>query len=271
MSIVTVAATQMACSWDRDANVARAEKLIREAAAGGAQVILIQELFETPYFCKDHLSRHLQLARPLDAHPAVEHFRALARELAVVLPVSVFERAIDASDAAGARARFALIQTPDQPEGRINLVRHLTPEALWQERFLRHPNNAAGLAELHIAVAEPVDSAARLSRLAGCVVVPDPTGGLALDLRRGRIRLLPPSALAEINVAAPALPCMVGLTLLTSDANAAIGHLLTERDIAHRRMGDGLLVDPNAAGGVALRFAPSAAHSRDIAPRRSPH
>ena len=96
MSIVTVAATQMACSWDRDANVARAEKLIREAAARGAQVILIQELFETPYFCKDHLSRHLQLARPLDAHPAVEHFRALARELAVVLPVSVFERANNA-------------------------------------------------------------------------------------------------------------------------------------------------------------------------------
>jgi len=58
------AATQMACSWDRDANVARAEKLIREAAARGAQVILVQELFETPYFCKDHSSRHLQLAKP---------------------------------------------------------------------------------------------------------------------------------------------------------------------------------------------------------------
>src|SRR5216683_28134 len=62
MSTVTVAATQMACSWDRDANIARAEKLIREAAGRGAQVILIQELFETPYFCKDHSSRHLELA-----------------------------------------------------------------------------------------------------------------------------------------------------------------------------------------------------------------
>src|ERR1700727_1904885 len=96
MSKVTVAATQMACSWDRDANVARAEKLIREAATRGAQVILIQELFETPYFCKDHSPRHLELAKPLEAHPAVEHFRALARELAVVLPVSVFERANNA-------------------------------------------------------------------------------------------------------------------------------------------------------------------------------
>ena len=57
MSTVTVAATQMACSWDRDANIARGEKLVREAAAKGAQVVLLQELFETPYFCKDHIAR----------------------------------------------------------------------------------------------------------------------------------------------------------------------------------------------------------------------
>ncbi len=93
MSIVTVAATQMACSWDRDANVARAEKLIRAAAAKGAGVILIQELFESPYFCKDHNPKHFDLARPLEGHPTVERFRALARELGVVLPVSLFERA----------------------------------------------------------------------------------------------------------------------------------------------------------------------------------
>src|SRR5580698_11194623 len=92
MSTVTVAATQMACSWDRDANMARAEKLVREAAQQGAQVILLQELFETPYFCKDHLPRHLELARPLEGHPAIEHFRGVARELGVVLPISVFER-----------------------------------------------------------------------------------------------------------------------------------------------------------------------------------
>ena len=91
MSTVTVAATQMACSWDREANVARAEKLIREAARRGANMVLIQELFETPYFCKDHSARHFDLAKPLAGHPAVEHFRGLARELDVVLPVSVFE------------------------------------------------------------------------------------------------------------------------------------------------------------------------------------
>ena len=81
MSIVTVAATQMACSWDREANVARGERLIRQAAARGAQIILLQELFETPYFCQDHDSRHLELAKPMAGHPAVEHFRRVAREL----------------------------------------------------------------------------------------------------------------------------------------------------------------------------------------------
>ena len=59
---VTVAATQMACSWDRDQNIANAERLIREAAKQGANVILIQELFEAPYFCKDHLAKHFELA-----------------------------------------------------------------------------------------------------------------------------------------------------------------------------------------------------------------
>jgi N-carbamoylputrescine amidase len=93
---VTVAATQMACTWDRDGNVMRAERLIRSAAARGANVVLIQELFETPYFCKDHSAAHFELARPLEGHPAVEHFRTLARELQVVLPVSVFERANNA-------------------------------------------------------------------------------------------------------------------------------------------------------------------------------
>src|SRR5580693_7106034 len=96
MSKVTVAATQMACSWDREANLARAEKLIREAAGRGANVVLIQELFETPYFCKDHATRYFDLAKPLEGHPAVEHSRGHARELDVVLPVSVFEHANNA-------------------------------------------------------------------------------------------------------------------------------------------------------------------------------
>ena len=90
---VTVAATQFACSWDLDANLARADAIVRESAARGAQVILLQELFETPYFCIEQDSRHLRLATSLEENRAVAHFSRVARELGVVLPVSFFERA----------------------------------------------------------------------------------------------------------------------------------------------------------------------------------
>jgi N-carbamoylputrescine amidase len=90
---VTVAATQFACDWDTRANIARAESLVRRAAAQGAQLILLQELFETPYFCIEQDARHLRLASTLEENPAVNHFRDVARELGVVLPISFFERA----------------------------------------------------------------------------------------------------------------------------------------------------------------------------------
>ena len=93
MRKVTVAATQMACSTDAAANIARAEKLVREAAAKGAQIILIQELFESLYFCQDQIHAHFNLARPLSENAAIAHFAPIARELGIVLPISVFERA----------------------------------------------------------------------------------------------------------------------------------------------------------------------------------
>jgi len=93
MKQVTVAATQMACGKDAAANIARAETLVRAAAARGAQIILIQELFETPYFCQDEIHAFFTLARPLAENAAVAHFAGIARELGVVLPISVFERA----------------------------------------------------------------------------------------------------------------------------------------------------------------------------------
>jgi N-carbamoylputrescine amidase len=96
MSNVTVAATQMACVADTAANIALAEQQIRAAAAEGAQVILLQELFETPYFCKDQDSAYFELAHGGGANELVAHFSAIARELAVVLPISFFERANNA-------------------------------------------------------------------------------------------------------------------------------------------------------------------------------
>ena len=89
---ITVAATQFACSSDRAENLATAERLIRAAAAKGANIILIQELFETPYFCKDHSTDYFALALPVNENPAVKRFQALAAELNVVLPASFYER-----------------------------------------------------------------------------------------------------------------------------------------------------------------------------------
>ena len=79
--IVTVAATQFACSWDAQANIATAERLVRSAAAQGAQIILLPELFETPYFCIEQDSRHLALASPTQDNAAIRHFTPIAREL----------------------------------------------------------------------------------------------------------------------------------------------------------------------------------------------
>ena len=93
MAELSVAAVQMAMSDDFDDNLATAERLVRDAAARGAQIILIPELFEGPYFCKDQLPEHLGRARELDGHPTVEHFSRVAAELDVVLPLSVYERA----------------------------------------------------------------------------------------------------------------------------------------------------------------------------------
>ena len=89
---VTVASTQMACSWDIEANIEKAEQLVRRAAQEGAQIILLQELFETPYFCIDRQEQHFGLARSLKEQTTVQRFQAVAEELEVVIPVSFFEK-----------------------------------------------------------------------------------------------------------------------------------------------------------------------------------
>jgi N-carbamoylputrescine amidase len=93
MSLLTVATTQMACSWDLKRNLDQAEQLVREAAAQGAQVILLQELFATPYFCIEQHHKHLALAQSYEHSAVLKRFAALAGELGVVLPLSWFEKA----------------------------------------------------------------------------------------------------------------------------------------------------------------------------------
>ena len=92
MRMVTVAATQMACTNDRAHNLAAAEALVREAAQKGAQVILLQELFETPYFCQKEKAAYYAYAQETAHNEAVNLFSKLAKELCVVIPVSFYEK-----------------------------------------------------------------------------------------------------------------------------------------------------------------------------------
>ncbi|MFT6583510.1 MAG: N-carbamoylputrescine amidase [Alphaproteobacteria bacterium] len=96
MTTVTVAATQMACGPNATDNLARADALIRDAAGQGANIVLLQELFETPYFPAVMEDARRELARPFEKHPMIAHMSALARELGIVLPVGFFERDGDA-------------------------------------------------------------------------------------------------------------------------------------------------------------------------------
>jgi N-carbamoylputrescine amidase len=89
---VKVAATQMSCSTNIEENISKAEKLVREAAAQGAQIILLQELFETPYFCQKEKSDYYVYATELEHNKAVNHFKKIAKELQVVLPISFYEK-----------------------------------------------------------------------------------------------------------------------------------------------------------------------------------
>lgn len=135
MRQVTLAATQMACGTDRAANVANAKKLVRQAKAQGAQIILIQELFDSPYFCKDQLAKHFALAAPFENNTLIDEFSALARELGVVLPLSFFERANN--------AHFNSLAMIDADGGVLGLYRksHIPDGPGYQEKFYFNPGD----------------------------------------------------------------------------------------------------------------------------------
>lgn len=97
MRKVKVAATQMKCTWNREETLMKAESLVREAKEKGADIILLQELFETPYFCQTESYEYLKIATTVEENRAINHFKKIAAELKVVLPISFFERAGNAA------------------------------------------------------------------------------------------------------------------------------------------------------------------------------
>jgi len=135
MRKVTFAATQFSCSWDAPANIAKAKDLARKAAGQGANVILLQELFETPYFCQDQLADHFSLAKPFANHPVIAEMAALAKELNVVLPISFFEKA--------GHAHFNSLAMVDADGSILGLYRksHIPDGPGYQEKFYFTPGD----------------------------------------------------------------------------------------------------------------------------------
>ena len=135
MREVTVAATQMACSNETDKNVSNAEKLVRKAASEGAQIILIQELFESQYFCMDQKEELFELSKPFDNHPTIKKFSELAKELKVVLPVSFFEKAN--------RAHYNSVAIVDADGSVLGKYRksHIPDGPGYQEKFYFNPGD----------------------------------------------------------------------------------------------------------------------------------
>ncbi|MDY0249435.1 MAG: N-carbamoylputrescine amidase [Pseudomonas sp.] len=133
--IVSVAITQMSCSWDVSANIAKAEQLVRQAAKQGAQIILLQELFETPYFCKKPNPDYLQLATTVKDNPAIAHFQKIAKELNIVLPISFFERA--------GQARFNSIAIIDADGSLLGVYRksHIPDGPGYHEKYYFNPGD----------------------------------------------------------------------------------------------------------------------------------
>lgn len=132
MRNVTFAATQFASGPD---NAARAEQLVREAARQGAQVILIQELFASLYFCQDQKAEHFALAEPFEGHPVIARMAKLAKEFNVVLPVSFFERA--------GQAHFNSLAMVDAGGAVLGLYRksHIPDGPGYQEKFYFTPGD----------------------------------------------------------------------------------------------------------------------------------
>jgi len=92
MMKVKVAATQMSCSWKIEENISKAKILIDQAAKKGANIILLQELFQTPYFCIQYDEKIFKLAQTFENNKILDEMSKIAKDLNVVLPISFFEK-----------------------------------------------------------------------------------------------------------------------------------------------------------------------------------
>lgn len=135
MRQVKVAALQFSCSKDVQENINKAEKMVREAANNGANIILLPELFERQYFCQEKRYDYYDYALPLEENPAVNRFKEVAKELGVVIPVSFYERDID--------RLFNTVAMIDADGSVLGIYRktHIPDDHFYQEKFYFTPGD----------------------------------------------------------------------------------------------------------------------------------
>ena len=135
MRKVKVAAIQMSCSPIQQDNLDKAEKMIREAASQGANLILLPELFDRWYFCQERRYDYYGFAQSVDEHPSVLMGKRLAKELNVVLPVSFFEK-----DGNVLYNSLAFIDADGSLLG-VYRKTHIPDDHYYQEKFYFTPGN----------------------------------------------------------------------------------------------------------------------------------
>ncbi|WP_026507080.1 N-carbamoylputrescine amidase [Butyrivibrio sp. MC2013] len=140
--LVKVACIQFACgeaaASDEEQvrrNIETAGKMVRDAAAEGAQIILLSELFERRYFCQERRYDYYDLASPVSENPAVSYFAELCRELRVVVPVSIYER-----DGNELYNSVVMIDADGSILGRYRKT-HIPDDHYYQEKFYFKPGN----------------------------------------------------------------------------------------------------------------------------------
>lgn len=135
MRQVKVAALQFSCSRDVQENINKAEKMVREAADNGANIILLPELFERQYFCQEKRYDYYDYALPLEKNPAVNRFKEVAKGLGVVIPVSFYERDID--------RLFNTVAMIDADGSVLGIYRktHIPDDHFYQEKFYFTPGD----------------------------------------------------------------------------------------------------------------------------------
>jgi hypothetical protein len=196
-------------------------------------------------FLARHAGIHILTFATPDAGAALHRLRRAGLDTELIAS----SRAADPAAPDGAQARFErLAITAAVP--RLQLLRHLTPELVWQPRFLRHPNHAVALEAVIVVSDAPAEFAAMLSRVAGVAVAPDPLGGYAMALGQGWVRVVPSDAARAMlpGVDIGCSPFAAGLVLRTDDGNRAVAALARARPV-----GDGHLL---TATGTAVLFRP---------------